>query len=322
MEVRHIQAFIAVAEELSLRRAGRRLGVSQASISRQVQQLEHELGLTLFLRRRDGIELTHQGTLMIDQAMRLAAAAAEFADHMKTVEAHRRGVVRLGISWGLWDAVNRIRARHQSRATGVAVLGHDMPSWDQVEALRQRRVDVGLLRLPCDTRELQIAFLYNECVVAVLPASHPLAGRSSVRLAELASDRLLLHDRDHAPIIYDKIFELYAAAGVTPHIVATTASPASPAGMINVASGKGIYLGLGSLMTMKDAPGIAVVRLEDPQAALQVCLVWRASEASPTVLEFVEAARDAFEARPASGPKRAPARRAIKSRSGRARRSA
>ena len=71
-----------------------------------------------------------------------------------------------------------------------------------------------------------------------------------MRLAELASDRLLLHDRDHAPIIYDKIFELYAAAGVTPHIVATTASPASPGGMINVASGKDIYLGLGSLMTL------------------------------------------------------------------------
>src|SRR5438093_1016365 len=126
MEVRHIQAFIAVAEELSLRRAGRRLGVSQASISRQVQQLEQELGVTL----------------------------------------------------------------------------------------------------------------YNECVVAILPAGHPLARRSSVKLAELANERLLLHDRDHAPIVYDKIFELYSAAGVTPHIVATTASPASPGGMINVASGK------------------------------------------------------------------------------------
>jgi len=295
MEVRHIQAFIAVAEELSLRRAGRRLGVSQASISRQVQQLEQELGLTLFLRRRDGIELTHQGTLMLDQAMRLAAAAAEFADHMKTVEAHRRGVVRLGIGWGLWDAVNRIRARHEARANGVAMLGNDMASWNQVEALAQRRIDVGLLRLPCDTRELQCAPLYNECVVAILPASHPLAGRSGVKLAELAHERLLLHDRDIAPTIYDKIFELYTAAGVTPHIVATTASPVSSGGMINVASGKGIYLALGSLMTsMKDAPGVAVVRLEDPRAALQVCLVWRTSETSPAVLGFVEAAREAF----------------------------
>src|SRR5204862_6128396 len=128
---------------------------------------------------------------------------------------------------------------------------------------------------------------YVARVVELLPASQPLAHRSTVRLAELASDRLLLHDRDHAPVIYDKIFELYAAAGVTPHIVATTASPATPGGMISVASGKGIYLGLGSLMnTMKDAPGIAVVRLEDPRAALQVCVVWRTSEASPAVLEF------------------------------------
>jgi DNA-binding transcriptional LysR family regulator len=318
MEVRHIQAFIAVAEELSLRRAGRRLGVSQASISRQVQQLEQELGLTLFLRRRDGIELTHQGTLMLDQAMRLAAAAAEFADHMKTVEAHRRGVVRLGISWGLWDAVNRIRARHQSRAAGVAVLGSDMLSLAQVDALRQRRIDVGLLRLPCDTRELQCVVLYNECVVAVLPSGHPLAGRSSVRLVELAAERLLLHDRDHAPVIYDKIFELYSAAGVTPHIVATSAWPESPGGMINVASGKGIYLGLGSLMQMKDAPGIAVVRIEDPRAALQVGVVWRTSETSPTVLDFVAAAREAFATEAASGPKRTPVRRTLKARSRRA----
>jgi len=295
--------------------------VSQASISRQVQQLEQELGLTLFLRRRDGIELTHQGTLMLEQAMRLAAAATEFTDHMKTVEAHRRGVVRLGISWGLWDAVNRIRARHEARATGVAVLGSDMASWNQVEALRQRRIDVGLLRLPADIRELQCAPLYSECVVAVLPSGHPLAGRSSVRLAELASDRLLLHDRDHAPIIYDKIFELYSAAGVTPHIVATTATPASPGGMINVASGKGIYLGLGSLVQrLNDAPGIKVVRIEDPRAALQVCVVWRVSEASPTVLDFVSAARDAFATDAAAGPKRTPVRRAVKARSGRTRR--
>ena len=89
--------------------------------------------------------------------------------------------------------------------------------------------------------------------------------------------------------------------------------------MINVASGKGIYLGLGSLMTsMKDAPGIAVVRLEDPRAALQVCVVWRAAEASPTVLEFISAAREAFATDAASGPKRTPVHRASKTRSRRA----
>jgi DNA-binding transcriptional LysR family regulator len=305
MEVRHIQAFIAVAEELSLRRAGRRLGVSQASVSRQVQQLEQELGLTLFLRRRDGIELTHQGTQMLEQAMRLAGAAAEFADHMRTVESHRHGVVRLGINWGLWDAVNKIRACHSVKRPGVAVLGHDMTSAIQVDALRQRRIDVGLLRPPFDARELEVACLYDECVVAVLPAGHPLAGRQSVKLAELAGERLLLHDRELAPGIYDKIFELYSAAGVTPHIVATTASPASPGGMIHVASGKGIYIGLGSLLQLNDAPGIAAVRVDEPRAALPVQMAWRVTESSPAVLDFIASVRNSFAEKKPRAAKRA-----------------
>jgi DNA-binding transcriptional LysR family regulator len=310
MEVRHVQAFVAVAEELSLRRAGRRLGVSQASISRQVQQLEQELGLTLFLRRRDGIELTHQGSLMLDQAMRLANAAAQFADHIRTVESHKRGVIRLGMMWGLWETVNRIRASHAARAPGVAVLGSDMTSSLQADALRQRRIDVGLLRPPFDTRELQSAVLYDECVVAVLPSEHPMASRPSVRLSELAGERLLLHDRELAPGIYDKIFELYSAAGVTPHIVATSASPASPGGMIQVASGKGIFVGLGSLMALPDAPGIAIVRLDDARATLPVCVVWRANETSPAILQFVQSARDAFRRQAPAVRKHRTARRA------------
>lgn len=311
MELRHIQAFIAVAEELSLRKAGRRLGVSQASVSRQVQQLEQELGLALFVRRRDGIELSYQGTVMLDQAMHLAGAAAQFTDHLRTVESHKRGVVRLGMAWGVWDAVNRIRAQHAARVSGVAVLGDDMPSAAQADALRQRRIDVGVIRPPVDMRELRCETLYEEGVVAVLPADHPLAGRQSVRLAELAAERLLLHDRDLAPSIYDKIFELYSAAGVTPLIVATSATPASPGGMIHVASGKGIWVGLGTLLKLKDAPGIAVVPLDEPRAAVPVCILWRAAESSPIILQFVESARESFGADPVKPSHKTQSRGAI-----------
>jgi DNA-binding transcriptional LysR family regulator len=240
MDFRHVHAFIAIAEDLSLRKAARRLGISQPALSRQVQQLEHELGLTLFVRHPAGIELTHHGTLMLDQARRLSEAATEFADHVRTAESHQRGVLRLGISWGLWDAVNRILAHHAAGMPGVAVVGADIVSSAQIAALRHRRIDVGLARPPLDTREIRCETLFSECVVAVLPAGHALAARSTVRLADLGGERLLLHERDLAPGIYDKIFELYAAAGIAPHIVPTSASPASAGGMIQVASGKGI----------------------------------------------------------------------------------
>jgi DNA-binding transcriptional LysR family regulator len=311
MDFRHVHAFIAIAEDLSLRKAARRLGVSQPALSRQVQQLEQELGLTLFVRHPDGIELTHHGTLMLDQARRVSDAAAEFADHVRTAESHKRGAVRLGITWGLWETVNRIVAHHAVQAPGVAILGSDIVSSAQSDALRHRRIDVGLARPPLDTRELHYERLFDESVVAVLPTGHALASREHVTLAALSDERLLLHDRDLAPGIYDKIFELYSAAGISPHIVPTSASPASAGGLIQVASGKGIYIGLGGLMTFAETPGIAIVRLDEPRASLPVCAVWRASESSPVVLKFVDSIRSAFHVkpRPAGRTGRAPSKR-------------
>ena len=299
-----MHAFIAIAEDLSLRKAARRLGVSQPALSRQIQQLEQELGLQLFVRHPDGIELTHHGTLMLDHARRLSQAATEFSEHVRTADSNKRGAVRLGITWGLWDTVSRVAAHHGARAAGIAVLGVDILSGAQGDALRQRRIDVGLARPPLDTRELRCDVLYQEPVVAVLPAGHALGGRTTVRLAEIADERLLLHDRELAPGIYDKIFELYAAAGITPHIVPTTASPASSGGLIQVASGKGIYIGLGGLQTFAETPGIAIVRLDEPGASLPIYAVWRASESSPIVQQFIESIHEVFDSsRPSDTPR-------------------
>lgn len=298
MDFRHVHAFIAIAEELSLRKAARRLGVSQPALSRQIQQLEQEIGLMLFVRHPDGIELTHHGTLMLEQARRLSEAAAEFGQHVRIGDSRRRGAVRLGITWGLWKTVNRIVEHHATRVPGVAVLGSDILSSAQGDALRHRRIDVGLARPPLDTRDLRCDTLFDECIVAVLPGGHPLAGRERVRLTDLATERLLLHDRELAPGIYDRILELYSAAGITPQIVPTSASPASAGGLIQVASGKGIYLGLGGLLTFAETPGIAIVRLGEPRASLPVSVLWRASESSLVVLQFVESVRSAFPVTP------------------------
>lgn len=294
MDFRHVHAFIAIAEELSLRKAGRRLGVSQPALSRQIQQLEQELGLTLFVRHPDGIELTHHGTVMLEQARRLSEAALEFAEHVRTADTRRRGAVRLGITWGLWEAVNRIISHYTASTPGVAVLGSDIVSSAQSDALRHRRIDVGLARQPLDTRELHCETLFEEGVVAVLPAGHAAARRGRVTLADLATERLLLHDREIAPSIYDKIFELYSAAGITPHIVPTSAAPSSAGGLMQVASGKGIYIGLGGLQTFAETPGIEIVPLDESRASLPVCAVWRASESSPVILQFIESVREVF----------------------------
>jgi DNA-binding transcriptional LysR family regulator len=85
MELRHLRAFVAVAEEGTFTKAARRLHISQPPLSKQVQQLERELGTTLFIRKRDGIELTHDGTMMLDRAQAALTAFHEFEDFTKSV---------------------------------------------------------------------------------------------------------------------------------------------------------------------------------------------------------------------------------------------
>ncbi len=130
----------------------------------------------------------------------------------------------------------------------------------------------------------------------MLSEDHPLAALTSVRVRDLANEPLLLWDRHVAPVLYDKILELYARAGVTPKTVQTPgAGPFNHAGLMLVASGKGTYLGHGiPLTTPQGTGGVALVPLSDPDATIEVCVVSRKGDRSPIVARFLECVRRVF----------------------------
>src|SRR5215510_3842724 len=99
-----------VAEERNFTRAAQRLHISQPPLTRQIRQLESELGVTLFLRHRTGVELTPEGRALLDKARTVSTAVADFENWARLVKAPRTKGVAVGVSWGLWEAVNRIRA--------------------------------------------------------------------------------------------------------------------------------------------------------------------------------------------------------------------
>jgi len=109
MDFRHIRAFIAVADALSVTKAAERLHISQPPLSRHIQQLENELGLTLFVRHRQGVTLTEPGRQLLEKARAWEAAAQTFHDAAKEARSTEGARVRVGIAWGLWDVVNRVR---------------------------------------------------------------------------------------------------------------------------------------------------------------------------------------------------------------------
>lgn len=299
MTLRHVRAFLAVAEELSFTSAARRLHISQPPLSRQIQQLESEIGVQLFLRRAQGIELTEKGRLFLEEARRLSATANEFLDTAHRIRREGIGVVRVGVPSGLWKAVNRIRLHAAKRYPGLDVTAEDLRTHADLDgpnnAFRRHRIDVALTRAPVNWPSVQCEPLFHEQIVVLIGDAHPLARGGAVRLRQVAAETVWMQERKASPSLYDKTQSLYAAAGVTPRIVHTSGSPVELSGLMRVASGEGISLTVASPFTGRHAAdGISELTLDEPHSTNPVLLAWRKDTSSKAVINFITSAREVF----------------------------
>ena len=302
MDLRHLRAFAAVAESRSFSKAARRLRLAQPPLSRQIRQLEDEVGVKLFVRTTSGVQLTKEGILLLEQAQTVLAEANGFIELANRAKTGIASTLRVGMARGLCEAVNRIRLHLVERCPGAAIEGTDMPSSSQHAALRHRIIDIGVLRHVADDPAI-------ECAAAVRRAVRrddqraQSPGETQVAAAEAARPGTAADPRSQwAALAHDKILALYAAAGVVPDIVTLHAVPGEQASMLAVASGEGICLALQSAVSRSYVPvtGVAMVPLDEPDAVLQVQVAWRRGETSRAILQFLQSTREVFP----SGPER------------------
>ena len=291
MDFRRIKAFIAVADTLSVTRAAERLHISQPPLTRHIHQLEEELGLTLFHRHRHGVTLTDEGRRLLDRARALDAAGTEFCETARQMARGEQHRIRIGIGWGLWDVMNGLRVEFSKRHPDVTFEARDVYCSDDLhEQLKSAALDVVFARPPFDATQVDAAPIFHERIQAVIADDSPLASRKEVRIRDLADVPLLLWDRHMSPTLYDRVLELYARQSVAPPMVPTPgAGPYNHAGLMMVASGKGVYLCLGVPLTSpQPASGVAVLPVGDPGATIEVCVAGRKGESSPLVNQFLD----------------------------------
>ena len=192
MELRHLEYFVAVAEELSFTRASRRLHVVQSGVSSAIQGLERELGATLFDRNRHRVTLTEAGLALLPEARATLAAAQAAADAVAEAAAGLRGTLSIGtmISTGSID-VPALLGRFHEQHPAVLVRLRVMPggSADLAREVASGGLDLALLSLPGDAPPgLTVRPLAQEPLTLICAAKHPLANAEAVRLDALANE--------------------------------------------------------------------------------------------------------------------------------------
>ena len=295
MELRHVRYFIAVAEYLNFRKAAEQLHIAQPPLSRQIRQLEEDLGVALLVRNKRRVELTKAGHVFLEQARKLIVQAGHATEAARHAQKGESGVVRIGIASGLGGVVSKVVFEHRKRWPSIEVECKDIFSSHQNESLQKGIIDVGFLRPPVDQVNLDCELVFEEEFVVVLPKTHHLAKRRFLKLKDIAEEPLIIFDRNFSSGLYDKILGLYSRQGFTPHLTVSHVEAHEEAGAVMVASGKAIFIGAGAIVN-RSVSGLelASVRLNEPEAKIEVYVGWRKSEESSAILDFLESVRRVF----------------------------
>jgi len=193
MELRQLHSFMAVAEELHFGRAALRLNLAQPAVSRHIQKLEEELQFKLFLRTKRRVQLTPAGTVYLSQLSTLFPQLSTAVEAASRVARGQTGALSLGFVGGAtFDLLPAIVRTYRRQSPGVELILAEMPSAEQVQALKEKRIDAGILRPPVSGRELSQEIIAHQRLAIALHRDHHLAGRRILRLQMLAHESFIL----------------------------------------------------------------------------------------------------------------------------------
>ena len=288
MELRHLRYFIAVAEEGSFTGAAKRLRLAQQAVSRQIADLERELGVKLFERGARGARLTPAGAAFVEGAKGALGQTVRAIQLARAQSA--TGQLRLAYSYltpAHFGLVGEAVARfHGSRPNmGVSVL--HLTTGAQATGLRDGNIDVAFGYLPsAETGEIVSDLIHDDPLIGViLPADHPLARREQLWLRDMAPLPLLGISRELNPVTFDSIMAGLADRGLTPELENVQAVGIHAVSLV----AQGCCWKLASETMIKEAdaePGVVYRRFADAPLPFGLWLRRAAQSTSPLVQQF------------------------------------
>jgi DNA-binding transcriptional LysR family regulator len=288
MELRHLRYFAAVGEEEHYGRAARRLRVAQPALSRQIQDLEEEIGFKLFERLPRGVKLSAAGKLFLADVRRILQDVNEAAARAGRVALGRSGTLRVGFtenaSWRgvVPESFRRFRELRPDAELQLQPSG----SLEQLKAIRSGRLDAGFLfNMPKTDPELELLPVAVQHIELAALKRHPLTKLKTLRLRDLAEATFVWFPRRESPALYDRLMRECFRGGLTsPRIVQEGLDEATILSLVATGLGVGWVLGTARWRCPKSVVIMPVVDLDVP---LPLSLAWRKDNTSPLLEGFV-----------------------------------
>ncbi|WP_227935315.1 LysR family transcriptional regulator [Alkalihalobacillus deserti] len=282
MELRHIKYFIAVAEELHFGRAATRLNISQPPLSRQISQFEDEIGVKLFFRTKQKVELTDAGKELLKQSYEILKMVDKACKDVRNISQGLKGSLLISYASGMNEVLIQIVLLFQEEFPNVKIVLQQSLSSTIIEDLRERSIDIGVMPY-FDCEFLQFQTVTESPYGVILPKTHRLAERTSpIAVRELAEVPFIATTK--TSIYFSHIMSICNQAGFHPKI--SQEALGLPTIISLVAAGMGVAL-ISRLSYEKHTNPNIVFKEISPVTNLQTSCAWHKDEKSPAVNTFL-----------------------------------
>ena len=278
MEFRHLKYFVTVATERSFSRASEKLHMAQPPLSRQIKQLEEELGTQLLNRGRP-ITLTEAGRFFFDQAQQMLQKADEVRTMTKRIGTGNRRQFGIGfVPSVLYDTLPDLIRQFRDDASDVEIVLSELITIEQAIALKEGRIDIGFGRLWFDDDGLTRRVLREEKLAIAVPHGHHLSRRKKrLMLQHVVNMPLILYPNAPRPSYADQVLSFYRKSGLEPNVAIEVRELQTALGL--VAAGVGISVVPSSVRRLS-REDVDYLPLEEPDIASPIIVSHRPNDSS------------------------------------------
>jgi DNA-binding transcriptional LysR family regulator len=286
-ELSQLRCFVATAEELHFGRAAARLNMTQPPLSRQIQLLEHILGVTLLERTSRLVKLTPAGRVFLLEARRIIRLAESAMLATRRVAHGEAGRVGIGFTAASgYSFVPQILTVIGSRLPNVEIELREMVTGDQVEALFTGLIDIGFVRPPLERREFDTRRVITEPLLAALPPGDPRLGESGLTLADFDDRPLIMYSREGAGYFHDMLVGLFEAAAVRPNYVQHLTQIHSILGLVKAGLGAALVPAAAAELHFDDVNFRPVET--SPERPVELHMAWSRDNKNPVLEPVLE----------------------------------